>query len=93
MKEIKSFSDAKQAVAEKHKWKPGGIEFMESQFPDLFGIINEAAELYMHHAVNEAARKDRSETSDEAYYDIYQDDHVVSVKVLSRPLPFPEEAL
>jgi len=50
-----------------------------------------AAELLAKSWANEAVKEDRAETTNEAYYDIHQDDHVVSCKVLNRPLPYPEQ--
>ena len=87
------FEKAKQAVAEKMGYTNFEHFMYESgsHYEEVKGVIQEAAELHAQWIANEAVKADRAEATNEAYYDIHQDDHVVSCKALNRPLPFPQQ--
>lgn len=81
------FEKAKQAVAVENGYSDWGQVLRICDYEDVYRMMEEVFE----HGCNEAVKADRAETTNEAYYDIHQDDHVVSCKALNRPLPFPQQ--
>lgn len=93
MKQINTFEDAKQAVAE--KYEVANIEYQATTVTDM--LYAEAAELYAdsrsRKAANEAVKAVKEKLIAEGLYELDAAGYFPATQLIENvPLPFPEES-